>query len=105
METANSLDSVIRSLQRIQCLLRESPEVLQFLELLKETGAERIVIPVTADKLIEAGQAAEVLKVSKTRVGEYCRSGLLSAYYTPGSSNRKFWLRDVLALAQKEVSS
>ena len=104
METANSLDSVVDSLQRIKCLLHESPEVLRFLELLKETGVEHIVIPVTADKLIEASQAAEVLKVSKSRIGVYCRSGLLSAYYTPGSNNRKFWLRDVLALAQKEVN-
>lgn len=101
---SNPLESVVVSLQRIQYLLHESPEVLQFLTLLKETGADQLVSPVRADKLIEAGQAAEVLKVSRNRIGAYCRAGLLPAYYTPGSNNRKFWLRDVLALAQKEVN-
>lgn len=97
-DLADTLDKV----QKLHDLLVETPEVMTFLTLLRETGSACLVAPVRADRLIEAKEAAQVLKVSRNKIGEYTRQGLLAAYYTPGSSSRKYWLRDVLALPRKE---
>lgn len=99
----NELEQTLQAGERIHEFLQQAPEVLEFLRLLKETGADQLLVPVRADKLISVGQAAEILKVSKNTIGEYYRRGLLPAYTTLDSGIRKFWMRDVLALAHREV--
>ena len=99
------LTGVVEQLERIQQILKESPEVLVFLNLIKETGVPAVVSPIKSDVLIEAGQAAKVLKVSAVKIGQYHSQGLLPAYYVPDSNHRKFWLSDVMSLAKREKRS
>lgn len=76
-----------------------TPEVIRFLEL--SQNADTSVMPIKGDALIESGEAAKVLDVSKTMISRYVREGRLDAYYVPHSSRRKFWLSEVKALATK----
>lgn len=99
------LTGMIEQMERIQQILKESPEVLTFLNLIKETGVPAVVSPIKSDVLIEAGEAAKVLKVSAVKIGKYHEQGLLPAYFVPDSNHRKFWLSDVMGLAKREKKS
>lgn len=94
----NTLSQVSTSLEKLRKIITDSPEVLECLKLLQSCKSEIVVTPVKADKLIGQKEASEILGVSANRIGDYVRTGLLTAYYTPPASNRKFWLSDVLKL-------
>ena len=96
-----TLTDVIEKLERIQSILKESPEVLEALKLLKETNTTALVTPVKAETFIEASQAAEMLKVSPVKIGSYRRQGLLTAYRVPESTHNKYKLSDVMGLARE----
>lgn len=102
MAEETALIGVVEQMERIQQILKETPEVLTFLNLMKETKVPALVSPVKSDVLVEAGQAAKVLKVSVVKIGQYHTQGLLPAYYVPDSNHRKFWLSDVMNLARRE---
>lgn len=102
MAEETALIGVVEQMERIQQILKETPEVLTFLNLMKETKVPALVSPVKSDVLVEAGQAAKVLKVSAVKIGQYHTQGLLPAYYVPDSNHRKFWLSDVMSLARRE---
>lgn len=102
MTEETALIGVVEQMERIQQILKESPEVLTFLNLIKETKVPALVSPIKSDVLVEASQAAKVLKVSVVKIGQYHTQGLLPAYYVPESNHRKFWLSDVMNLARRE---
>ena len=77
-----------------------SPDLIRFMELAQNT--DTVLMPVKSDKLIFAGQAAEILHVSPAMIYRYVREGLLKPVFTPHSKKRKFWFSEVKALAKKE---
>lgn len=107
MSTAVSmadLDALVAKGRELQAILKESPSVLQFLQLVKETGQNMAVLPVQSDALICAGEAAGILKVDRGSIYRYEKEGLLKAYYTPGSPRKKFWLSEVKGLVSPAPS-
>lgn len=98
----SSFDSLLEKASKLQNILHENPDVVTFLQLLKETRVEQMVMPAKVDKLIGTKQAAEILGVAENRIGEYVRDGLLTPLYTPPVSHRKFWLSEVMAIPKRE---
>ena len=98
------LDALVEKGRELQLLLKESPGILSFLQLIKETGQNMAIMPAQSDALICASEAASILKVNCGSVYRYEKAGLLKAYYTPGSMRKKFWLSDVKELASPTPS-
>jgi len=98
------LDALVTKGRELQSLLKESPGILSFLQLVKETGQNLAMLPAQSDALICASEAAGVLKVDKGSIYRYEKAGLLKAYYTPGSPRKKFWLSEVKGLASRSPS-
>lgn len=96
----SELDTMLDKMEQIKTLLDANPEVLECLRLMRE-GGDNIVIPVRTDHLIEVGDAAKVLKVSRSMVYRLAREGLLKVYSTPYSDRCKFWYKDVVGLARE----
>ena len=53
------------------------------------------------DRLIRAGEAARILGVGESTIGELVKAKLLTPYYF-NSDQRKFWLSQVKALPRKK---
>lgn len=100
MVSIAEIEAIVEKGRELQALLKESPNIVQFLRLVKETGKSMAALPALSDVLICAGEAANVLKVDRGSVYRYEKAGLLKAYYTPGSPRKKFWLSDVKELAR-----
>lgn len=83
-EQAYKLQSVTRELQ-------------PFFEMIKELDGKAIV---PTDRLIRAGEAAEILGVNKSTISAFCKAGLLTPLYV-NSDQKKFWLSEVKALPRK----
>lgn len=98
------LDALVEKGRELQSLLKESPGILSFLQLIKETGQNMAVLPAQSDALICAGEAAGILKVDRGSIYRYEKAGLLKAYYTPGSPRKKFWLSEVKGLVKPTPS-
>lgn len=94
----NNLPQLLEALESLQQVIRESPEVVECLRLMKECKSEVVLTPIKVDRLIGQKEAADILGVSPNRICEYVNSGLLTAYYTPPTSHRKFWLSQVLSV-------
>ena len=94
MELSELNDFVAKG-EMLQRLLKETPEIIEYLKLAKEPP----VLPIRTDCLVLVAQAAKVLAVSRGTVYQYVKDGLLKAYYTPGSERMKFWLSDLQSLA------
>ena len=69
--------------------------VLQFME--KNPGA---VLPAVTDRLVRTGEAAKILGIGKTQIGQLVKAGALTPLYVD-SAQRKFWLSEVQALPKK----
>lgn len=95
------LDTLITKGKELQAILRENPDIISFLRLLKELGDEAAILPAKADRLIRAGEAAKILGVSKGTIYRYEREGKLQAWHTADSSQKKFWLTQVMALPER----
>lgn len=104
MVSIAEIEAIVEKGWELQALLKESPNIMQFLRLVKETGESMAALPALSDVLICAGEAANVLKVDRGSVYRYEKAGLLKAYYTPGSLRKKFWLSDVKELARPTPS-
>ena len=98
------LDALVAKGRELQAILKESPGILSFLQLIKESRQYMTVLPAQSDALICAGEAAGVLKVDKGSIYRYEKAGLLKAYYTPGSPRKKFWLSEVKGLVSPTPS-
>ena len=82
------LDALLVKASQLKELLSANPDLVPFLQLLKDTGKETLELPVRKDRL----------KISTARMEQYCKSGVLTAYYTPPKSDRKFWLSEVMSI-------
>ena len=82
----NELASFITQAQKLQDILHD---VVPYIEVIKQGMPN--------DRLVRAGEAAHILGVSKSKIGQYVKSGLLKPYYTD-SEFQKFWLSEVKAL-------
>ena len=91
----NELNDFVAKGKMLQRLLKETPEIIEYLKLAKEPP----VLPIRTDCLVLVAQAAKVLAVSRGTVYQYVKEGLLKAYYTPGSGRMKLWRSDLQSLA------
>lgn len=89
----NDIQQLLTAAKKLKKLLQESPEIAAFAEAVKDSRDPVLILE--NDRLIRAGEAA------KNKIGTYCRDGLLQAYYTPGSTKRKFRLSEVWSLAKR----
>ncbi len=96
----NTLDlgTLHRLTTQAQKLQSVAAELQPFLELIKELDG-KLIIP--TDRLVRAGEAAEILGVSKSTIGAFVKAGLLKPYYV-NSDQKKFWLSHVKALPRKK---
>ena len=98
-----SLDAMLEKGRELKKLLGETPEILSFLQLMRDTGKPEI-IPMQTDILVRAGQAATILNVDKAMIYRYVDNGLLHPYYTPPSSHMKFWMSEVKRIPRRGVA-
>lgn len=101
--TVEMLDAYIEKAQTLSKILKDSPEIIRFMEL--EQGAayaQKIIVPLKMDKLITVRAAAEILGVNPSRIYRYIQSGILKPRKTPESDRKKFWLSEVMAIAGKD---
>ena len=94
----DALDAMLAKGQELKALLESSPEIAAFAEALKETKGPVLVLP--GERFIRAGEAAKILGVNASAISQYAKEGRLTAYYTPGSNQRRYMLSAVLALPQ-----
>lgn len=80
--------------QKLQAIVAD---LQPFLTLIKELDG-KMFIP--DDRLIRTNEAAQILGVSKSTIGEFVKAGLLTPLYV-NSDQRKFWLSQVKALPRK----
>ena len=100
-----TLEVLIKKGRELKQLLKETPEILEYLRLLEKfSNGERSIIPIPTDKLVKSGEAAEVLGVNKATIDNYSKAGILTPLYTAGSNHKKFWLSEVKAVAKKANS-
>lgn len=96
----NTLD--FDALQRFTAQARELQAIVAdlqpFLETIKELDGKPFI---PADRLIRTSEAAQILGVSKSTIGEFVKAGLLTPLYV-NSDQRKFWLSQVKALPRKQ---
>ena len=95
-----TLETLLNKGRQLKSLLTEEPDLLKFLELLKGIDGNQLVIPTKADRLVGPKEVLNILRISPSRLEEYVKSGRLTAYYTPPSSGRKFWLSEVMTIPQ-----
>jgi len=81
--------------QKLQAIARD---LQPFLELLKELDGKEFM---PTDRLIRAGEAAQMLGVNPSAIGEFVKAGLLTPLYV-NSDQRRFWLSEVRALPRKK---
>ena len=84
--------------QKLQAI---AAELQPFLEVIRELDG-KIFLP--SDRLIRAGEAAQILGVSKAAIGSFVKHGLLTPLYV-NSEQKKFWLSQVKALPRKKAWS
>ena len=53
-----------------------------------------------ADRLLRAKEVREILRITPKTLGDLVKSGRLTAYYTPDSTERKYWQSQVLAIPE-----
>ena len=92
----NTLD-----LATLQKFTAQAQKLQPFLELIRELDG-KIFLP--SDRLIRAGEAAQILGVSKAAIGAFVKQGLLTPLYV-NSEQKKFWLSQVKALPRKKAWS
>lgn len=92
------LDALLVKASQLKELLSANPDLVPFLQLLKDTGKETLELPVRKDRLVGPVEVRKILKISTARMEQYCKSGVLTAYYTPPKSDRKFWLSEVMSI-------
>lgn len=98
------MSTLLEHVNQLAALL-ENPNVLRYMELAVKMGKTPNVVPEAVDRLIFMGEAASILKVSNASICKWERQGLLTAYYTPGSKLKRYWLSDVMALPTRAERS
>lgn len=90
------LDTLAKFTEQARELQAIAADLKPFLEMIRELDG-RTILPAPADRLIRAGEAAQLLGVSQTTIGHFVRDGLLKPYYV-NSEQRRFKLSEVNAL-------
>ena len=93
------LDALQKFTTQAQKLQEIAREIMPLIEAIRELDG-REVIPTPTDRLIRAGDAAQILGVNQSTIGAFVREGLLKPYYV-NSDQKKFWLSDVKALPRR----
>ena len=103
METISldHLQILVEKGRELQQMLHDSPEIMDYMKLAQQQG--NIVMPIRADCLVEAKQAAQILGVGKNTIYQFIKEGLIRPFYTPNSSHMKFWISDVRKLARSKA--
>ena len=96
-----NLDALITKAQELKKLLKESPEILAYLRLINEVGAEKLSTPKVDDVLLRSGEVAKILGVSVAAINHYVKTGKLKRYLIAGSTHWRYWRSEVKALAQE----
>lgn len=94
------LDALQRFTEQARELQAIAAELKSFLELIRELDGKAI-LPMPTDRLIRAGEAAEILGVSQTTIGRFVSKGVLKPYYV-NSEQRRFKLSEVNSLIKEE---
>jgi excisionase family DNA binding protein len=89
----DDLDALITKGRELKQLLQSSPEIAAFADGLRQSREP--VLLMEHDRLVRAGEAASILGVNKSTIGKYVNDGLLTAYFTPGSTSRKFRISEL----------
>lgn len=92
------LDALQKFTSQAQKLQTIAAELQPFLKLVKELDGKTIV---PEDRLIRAGEAAQILGVGKSTIGEFVKARLLTPFYV-NSDQKRFWLSEVKALPRKK---
>ena len=93
----DALEKFTRQAQKLQAI---AAELKPFLELVRELdGKELTTMP--ADRLIRVSDAAEILGVGASTIGEFVKAGLLTPLYV-NSEQRRFWLSEVMKVPRKK---
>ena len=85
MET---LEAFLKKAEDLRRILKESPEVITFLQLVKETRREMPVLPKQADRLVEIKEAAFIRRIVK-----------LSATFLNNRLHKVFGIQDIFSVA------
>ena len=99
--STETLSEMVSRGEQLKCLLESNPDIIRFMELMN--SEKPLAIPVKEDRLIGPSEVMKILKISSSRLEEYVKTGKLTAYHTPPSSGRKFWVSEVMAIPIKEV--
>lgn len=94
-----NLDELREAAEYAERIQIAAKEIIPLIEALKNLEG-KMIIPAPTDRLVKAGEAAEILGVSKTSISDFVRAGLLVPVYVD-SERRKFWLSDIMALPKK----
>ena len=87
------LQRITTQAQKLQAIARD---VMPLIEAMQDGKA---IIP--TDRLIRAGEEAQMLGVSKSTIGAFVKAKLLTPYYV-NSDQKKFWLSEVRALPRNK---
>lgn len=92
------LDTLVKFTAQAQKLQAIAREIMPLVEAMRELDGKAII---PTDRLIRAGEAAQILGVSKSAIGSFVKAGLLTPLYV-NSAQKKFWLSEVKALPRKK---
>ena len=98
MVDMKDLDNLVTKGQELKRLLTESPEIIEYMRLAQQGGGD-VLLPERMDHLISAKKAAFILGVGKSTVYRLESEGHLTAFYTPNSRTKKYWMSDVMRVA------
>ena len=92
------LDALTKFTAQAQKLQRIIADLKPFLDTVKEFDGRELI---PTDRLIRAGEAAQILGVNQSAVGAFVKAGLLTPLYV-NSDQKKFWLSQVKALPRRK---
>jgi len=93
----DALDKLTRKAQKLQAI---AADIMPLIKALCELG-DKAILPLPADRLIRASEAAQILGVGKATIGDFVKAGLLTPYFV-NSEQRRFWLSEVKSLPRKK---
>ncbi len=92
------LDAFVTAATKLKDLLTANPAVLEYMRLAQ--GREAVVMPFTTDYLVGAREAAKILSCDRNAIYRFVKEGKLTAYYTPDSTRKKFWISELRQLVK-----
>ena len=101
MDDLGRLDELLEKAQKLREFLEESPEIMAFAKSLQDSRDP--VLLMQQDRLVRASETASILGVNPNTIGKYVKEGRLKAWYTPGSSQRKYRLSEIWGIPQEST--